>query len=283
MPWCKELIKGSGAEQMFVQGNFLFVSQSHSDKVEAFRINQTPSYPSGFLTEIGLEFTGGITPQGVVISPDGKTVYVANLQTEDVSFLRFDATSGSLTRQGVLPVGVTPSTLDPTTGGNGQGLFATDEEVGLRWFFTQSCADDHQTATSQNFNDAQKSCGFCHWQSRHDGAQWNVGANAIGGVKISALEWWQGSAGPDLSGPLHGRALILDAQAVLRGQVGSTSWQSGEARDDQKAEQKHERKDKERVVAQDSQVSLMFHVATSPFFMVLATQRRRSSRTFECN
>ena len=31
---------------------------------------------------------------------------------------------------------------DPTTGGNGSGLFATDEEVGLRWFFSSAYADD---------------------------------------------------------------------------------------------------------------------------------------------
>lgn len=189
IPNCKELIRGSGAEQMFVAGNLLFVSQLHSDKVEVFHIN--PAQSSGdILSAAGIEYTGGITPQGVVVSPDGKTVYVANMQTEDISFLGTDA-SGNLTRQGVLPVGVTPSTPDPTTGGNGQGLFSTHEEVGLRWFFTQSYSDD-----------GQKSCGFCHWQSRHDGAQWNVGANAIGGVKISPQnkdlsdtwpEWFEGN------------------------------------------------------------------------------------------
>src|SRR5262249_41618250 len=33
-------------------------------------------------------------------------------------------------------------------------------------------------------DDGQKSCGHCHWQSRHDGCQWNVAANALGGVKV---------------------------------------------------------------------------------------------------
>ena len=41
----------------------------------------------GILTHLGFEFTGGITPQGLAVSPDGRTVYVANMQTEDVSFL----------------------------------------------------------------------------------------------------------------------------------------------------------------------------------------------------
>lgn len=167
----QKIIKGSGPEQMFVRGDYLFVSMMHSDKVEVFRINQNPDDPSQILTETGFEFTGGITPQGIAASPDGKTVYVANMQTEDVSILRFDEATG-LTRQGAVTVGVTGSTPDPTKNGNGSNLFATDEEVGLRWLFSASYSDD-----------GQKSCGHCHWQSRSDGGQWNVGANAIGGVK----------------------------------------------------------------------------------------------------
>lgn len=167
----QKIIRGSGPEQMFVSGDLLFVSQLHSDKIEVFRINQNPIDNSRILTEIGLEFTGGITPQGVALSPDGQTVYVANMQTEDISFLAVTP-EGTLTRQGFLAVGVTDRTPDPTKGGNGQHLFATHEEVGLRWLFTQSYSDD-----------GQKSCGHCHWQSRHDGGQWNVGGNAIGGPK----------------------------------------------------------------------------------------------------
>ena len=167
----QKIIKGSGPEQIFVRNNLLFVTQLHSDKVEVFRIEQNPGDPSGILTEVGFEFSGGITPQGLAVSPDGKTVYVANMQTEDISFLGVDS-SGRLTRQGYLTVGVTDKTPDPTTGSHGSGLFATHEEAGLRWFFTDSYSDD-----------GQKSCGFCHWQSRHDGSQWNVGANAVGGVK----------------------------------------------------------------------------------------------------
>jgi DNA-binding beta-propeller fold protein YncE len=185
----QEIIRGSGPEQMFVKGDLLFVSQLHSDKVEVFRINQNPGNPSQILTQIGMEFTGGITPQGLAVSPDGRTLYVANMQTEDVSFLAIDPV-GLLRRQGFLAVGVTNSTPDPTDGGNGDNLFATHEEIGLRWLFTQSYSDD-----------GQKSCGHCHWQSRHDGGQWNVGANAIGGPKISPQnkdisdnwpEWFEG-------------------------------------------------------------------------------------------
>jgi DNA-binding beta-propeller fold protein YncE len=187
----QEIIRGSGAEQIAVHGDFLFVSEMHSDKVEVFRINQNPATPSGILTPVtgGFEFTGGITPQGIAVSPDGQTVYVANMQTEDVSFLGVDA-QGNLTRQDHLPVGVTDSTPDPVKGGNGDHLFATHEEVGLRWLFTQSYSDD-----------GQKSCGHCHWQSRHDGGNWNVGANAIGGPKVCPQnkdisdnwpEWFEG-------------------------------------------------------------------------------------------
>ena len=185
----QKIIQGSGPEQVFIKGEFLFVSMMHSDKVEVFRVSQNPSDPSQILTEVGLEFTGGITPQGLAVSPDRKTIYVANMQTEDISFLRVDA-NGNLARDGFLTVGVTDKTSDPTKGGHGEHLFATDEEVGLRWFFTNAYSDD-----------GQKSCGFCHWQSRHDGGQWNVGANAIGGVKVCPQnkdisdnwpEWFEG-------------------------------------------------------------------------------------------
>jgi DNA-binding beta-propeller fold protein YncE/cytochrome c peroxidase len=202
----QKIIHGSGPEQMFVRGNLLFVTQLHSDKVEVFRINQSPATPAGILTRLGDQFTGGITPQGVAVSPDGGTVYVANMQTEDISFLGVSA-AGALTRQGFLPVGVTDKTPDPRKGGNGAHLFATAEEQGLRWLFTQSYSDD-----------GQKSCGHCHWQSRHDGGQWNVGGNAIGGPKISPQnketsdnwpEWFEG-----LSAPMNSYASSCNGELV---------------------------------------------------------------------
>jgi DNA-binding beta-propeller fold protein YncE/cytochrome c553 len=185
----QKIIKGSGPEQMFVRGDMLFVTYAHSEQVQAFRINLAASDPSQILTPLGVEMTGGVTPQGVEVSPDGKTVYVANFQTEDISFLNVNS-NGQLARQGYLPVGVTPSTPDPTTGGHGQKLFATDEEVGLRWFFSSAYSDD-----------GQKSCGFCHWDGRQDGCQWNVAANAVGGTKVCPQnkdisdnwpEWYEG-------------------------------------------------------------------------------------------
>jgi len=185
----QKIVKGSGPEQMIVKGNLLFVTMANSEKVQVFRINQNASDPSQLLTPLDIEFTGGITPQGVEASPDGRTIYVTNLQTEDVSFLGVDA-NGNLQRQGFVPVGVTPSTPDPSKGGNGQGLFATDEEKGLRWFFSSAYSDD-----------GHKSCGFCHWDGRQDGCQWNVAANAVGGVKVCPQnkdisdnwpEWYEG-------------------------------------------------------------------------------------------
>jgi DNA-binding beta-propeller fold protein YncE len=185
----QKIIKGSGPEQMAIRGNMLFVSMAHSENVQAFRINLSASDPSQLLTPTGIELTGGITPQGIEVSPDGKTIYVANFQTEDISFLNVDS-NGRLARVGFLPVGVTPATPDPTTGHNGQNLFATDEEVGLRWFFSSAYSDD-----------GQKSCGFCHWDGRQDGCQWNVAANAVGGTMVCPQnkdisdnwpEWYEG-------------------------------------------------------------------------------------------
>ena len=203
----QQIIRGSGAEQIAVRGDLLFVSQLHSDKIEVFRINQAPADPSQILTHLGIEFTGGITPQGLAVSPDGQTVFVANMQTEDLSFLAVGP-DGRLTRQGRVAVGVTGDTPDPVKGGNGQNLFATHEEVGLRWLFTQSYSDD-----------GQKSCGHCHWQSRHDGGNWNVGANAIGGPKVCPQnkdisdnwpEWYEG-----LSSDMNSYASSCNGELVV--------------------------------------------------------------------
>src|SRR4029453_6745771 len=38
----QKIIRGSGAEQIAIRGDLLFVSQLHSDKVEVFRIDQSP-------------------------------------------------------------------------------------------------------------------------------------------------------------------------------------------------------------------------------------------------
>lgn len=185
----QKIIKGSGPEQMVVKGDFLFVTFAHNERVQAFRINQNPADPSQILTPLGVELTGGITPQGIEVAPDGSQIYVANFQTEDVSVLSVSP-AGFLARAGFVAVGVTGATPDPTTGGNGQNLFATDEEVGLRWFFSSAYSDD-----------GQKSCGFCHWDGRQDGCQWNVAANAVGGVKVCPQnkdisdnwpEWYEG-------------------------------------------------------------------------------------------
>lgn len=207
----QEIIHGSGPEQMFVRGDFLLVTMMHSDKVEVFRINRTTTDPSKILAYVGTQYTGGITPQGVVASPDGKTVYVANMQTEDVSFLGVDS-NGLLTKQGFLPVGVTSTTPDPTKGGNGSGLFATAEEQGLRWLFTAAYSDDNQ-----------KSCGHCHWQSRADGGQWNVGGNAIGGPKVPPQnkdlsdnwpEWFEG-----LSSDMNSYASSCNGELIVAERV----------------------------------------------------------------
>ena len=68
----QQIIRGSGAEQMTVRGDLLFVSQLHSDKIEVFRINQNPADPSQILTELGIQFTGGITPQGSPSHPTAR-------------------------------------------------------------------------------------------------------------------------------------------------------------------------------------------------------------------
>src|SRR5215216_3028225 len=71
----QKIVRGSGPEQMIIKGNLLFVTMANSEKVQAFRINQNATDPSQVLTPLDIEFTGGITPQGVEASPDGRTIY----------------------------------------------------------------------------------------------------------------------------------------------------------------------------------------------------------------
>ena len=113
-----------------------------------------------------------------------------------------------LTRQGFVTVGVTDKTPDPTRAGNGSRSLRHAEEKGLRWLFTQSYSDD-----------GHKSCAFCHWQSRQDGNQWNVGGNAIGGPKVAPQnkdvsdnwpQWFEG-----LSNNMVGYASSCNGELIL--------------------------------------------------------------------
>ena len=206
----QKIIRGSGPEQMFVAAICCSSAQLHSDKVEVFRIDQNPADPSQILTEMGIEFTGGITPQGIAVSPDGSTVYVANMQTEDISFLGVDADwpadAAGLRRRSASP------TTRPTRprGEQRRQPVRHRRGAGLRWLFTQSYSDD-----------GQKSCGYCHWQSRQDGGQWNVGGNAIGGAKVCPQnkdisdnwpEWYEG-----LSNDMMAYASSCNGELVVAG------------------------------------------------------------------
>jgi hypothetical protein len=139
-------------------GTRLYLTDRFLNQVRAFRINPGPTVTQLAAIPTGETDLDRANPRDLAISADGTTLY---------------ALTRALSRLGYLPVGVTDKTPDPTNGGNGTRLFATHEEIGLRWL-TQSYSED-----------GQKSCGHCHWQSRHDGGRWNVGGNAIGGPKIS--------------------------------------------------------------------------------------------------
>ena len=68
--------------------------------------------------------------------------------------------------------------------------------------------------------------GICHWQSRHDGSQWNVGGNAIGGPKISPQnkdisdnwpEWYEGLSTTmnSYSSSCNGELVVAERQTAL--------------------------------------------------------------------
>jgi hypothetical protein len=104
----------------------------HSDKLEVFSIAQNPASQSQILSARGDVLTGGITPQCIAVSPDGRTVYVANMQTEDVSILgvRSDPADAERDPAAAEPAGAVPTASEATQISRGAQLFANEVTAG---------------------------------------------------------------------------------------------------------------------------------------------------------
>jgi 6-phosphogluconolactonase len=86
-------------------GKFFFVSNSGSDNIQAFAINQV----TGALTSVpGAPFATELLPAPLVIDPSGKYLYSVNTDANSVSSFAIDATTGALTLVNTVPAGTTP-------------------------------------------------------------------------------------------------------------------------------------------------------------------------------
>ena len=139
----QRLIRGSGPEQMFVRNNLLFVSMLHSDKIEVFKINPTTTDPSVLLSQAGFEFTGGITPEGVEVSPDG--IGRPDLSGDayqvgyyDMAYLQI-LWSQNETRLFPNPLGQVPTPTEAAQVARGKDLFSNKVSLG-----GAGCADCHR-------------------------------------------------------------------------------------------------------------------------------------------
>jgi 6-phosphogluconolactonase (cycloisomerase 2 family) len=87
------------------RGRFLYVSNSGSNSITAFSIDQT----TGALSAVtGSPFATGARPSTVVPDPSGKFLYAVNRDAGSVSSYMIDAVTGALTLVSTQPTGTTP-------------------------------------------------------------------------------------------------------------------------------------------------------------------------------
>ncbi len=87
------IVRGSGPEQIFVRGNFLFVAHMHSDNVEVFRIDAAASNLRLSDADGHRVYRRHYARRYRRVSR-WSHVFVTNRQTEDVSFLSVDGNGG---------------------------------------------------------------------------------------------------------------------------------------------------------------------------------------------
>jgi len=110
-----EVATGVGPRSVTIHpsGRFAYAANSGGN-VTAFRILAT-----GILIEIGTETDAGNGPRSITVHPGGRFAYVANEDSNSVTTLEIDQTSGALTRSGAdMVTGIAPRavTLHPSGG-----------------------------------------------------------------------------------------------------------------------------------------------------------------------
>jgi 6-phosphogluconolactonase (cycloisomerase 2 family) len=105
-------------EAQSTQPTFLFLLEGRgvtTGTIHVFSLNAT----TGILTEVpGSPFNAGLIPQLLAVDPTGRFLYVANLQSQDITALSIDPLSGALTALpgSPFPIGGQPvaMAIDPT-------------------------------------------------------------------------------------------------------------------------------------------------------------------------
>jgi 6-phosphogluconolactonase len=90
--------------QVSPSGRFLFGSNRGHDSIVIYAIDE----PTGKLTLVGYESTGGRTPRNFAIDPTGTFLFVANQESNDIVSFRIDAQTGKLQRLHTTKVGAPP-------------------------------------------------------------------------------------------------------------------------------------------------------------------------------
>ena len=108
-----EIATGSHPIGLLLNGNTLYVSNGHSDTISL--VNTLTNQKTGDvdLRPVGAKSLVGVTPNGLALSPDGRTLYAALSDMQAVAMI--DTTSNKIT--GEIPVGWYPSTIVATGDG----------------------------------------------------------------------------------------------------------------------------------------------------------------------
>lgn len=109
------------------KGKFVYVANSASSNVSAFKINAT----SGALNQVsGSPFAAGYSPIAVVVDPTGKFAFVANQSASasygNVSVYQINATSGALSQISGSPFGAGSSPNDVVVDPTGKFAYVPD-------------------------------------------------------------------------------------------------------------------------------------------------------------
>ncbi len=102
-----EIAAGSHPIGLLLKGDTLFVSNGHSDTISVVDTNSNLKTADIDLRPMGAKSLVGVTPNGLSLSPDGKTLYVALSDMQAVALI--DTATYKI--KGEIPVGWYPSTV----------------------------------------------------------------------------------------------------------------------------------------------------------------------------
>lgn len=125
--------------QMSTNGKFLYVNHETDSQVSVFAVSGTDLKEVQRLSTIPPGFTGPNTTAEIILSPDGRYLYVSNRGSDSIAIFNVDQATGNLTTQGFVAAGGrTPRNLrlDPTAG----YLFSSNEDGGTITVFKRDPA-----------------------------------------------------------------------------------------------------------------------------------------------